>query len=105
MDQQLRPETLQPWRFSLGSLLIAVIFAALACAAARFAVAAWAAAWDSDATEISIGLGLPLGAVPISLCAAIGVLRGRVKSWLGYGVLLALLVVGHATFLFHSRVF
>jgi hypothetical protein len=69
-------------QFSLRSLFIATAFVAFACAAARLFITA-------------VGLDLfALMAIPILLCGAFGVLRGRLRFWLGYGVAIDVAVMG-----------
>ncbi len=84
-----RPANGQPWQFSLGSLLIAVVFVALACAAGKFVVS-----MDHHATPlVEISGILSLFGIPIALCGAVGVLRGHLKAWLAYGAMIDLVLV------------
>ena len=91
MDQQPIPARQQPWRFTLASLMAAVVFVGCACAAGRFYM-------------VSIDPGVfpfrPPGAVwslftiPVSLSGAVGVLHGELKRYLSYGVMLDLVLFG-----------
>ena len=96
MDQQPVPNARQPWQFSLGSLLIAVVFVALACATTKLLIRVlhldsppdpWHHPWHHVLSPLDVLIGyLSLMAIPILLCGAIGVLCGRVISWIVFGV-------------------
>jgi galactitol-specific phosphotransferase system IIC component len=85
MDQQPIPNARQPWQFSLGSQLTAVVFVAIACAAWRYF------ALSIEPPNLPVKSVLPLSslyAIPISLCGAIGALRGHLWRWLFYGIVI-----------------
>jgi hypothetical protein len=86
VEQQPIPARQQTWQFSLGSLMAAVASVALACAAGKYFIV-----WLHHPPLAALPLGPYLGtlslfAIPVSLCGAVGVLRGQLKSWLAYGV-------------------
>jgi hypothetical protein len=90
MDSGTRSRVLRPGQFTLGTLLIAVTFVALACAAAKRLV-------DLNGSPFQ-AMPLLLAAlfVPILVCGAIGVLRDKVRFWLSYGLAVDLVVVAVA---------
>jgi hypothetical protein len=69
-------------QFSLRSLIVATAFIALACAAARLFI-----------TAVGLDLFAPM-AIPILLCGAFGVLRGRLAAWFGYGIAIDIALLG-----------
>jgi hypothetical protein len=91
MDDELRttdrePEA-RPWQFSLKAMMTAVSLVALACgAAARVALT-----WNGFARNgVDI---LALYSLPVLVCAAIGVLHGRLKRWMFISFMLDILIV------------
>ena len=74
---------LRPGQFTLGSLFIATAIVALACVAARYVVT------PNVEPESRWLAWLTL---PVLLAGAVGVLRRRLGSWLGYGVAIAIAV-------------
>jgi hypothetical protein len=93
MDQQPITTTRQPWQFSLGSLLTAVVFVACASAAGRFV-----ALNDRNPLPIVAPIVfLCFVSIPMLLCGAIGVLRGRLTFWLVYGIVLDFALFGLLT--------
>jgi hypothetical protein len=89
MVQHPQPADRRPWQFSLGALFIAVLFAALTCAAARFVMLT-----VDDASVNPMSQLMAFFAIPVLFCGGIGVLRSRLMFWLGYGVALDLLMIG-----------
>ncbi len=90
MHSESRTTGLRPGQFGLGSLLVAVAFVALACAAAKRLV-------DLNGSPFQATPGLLAALfVPIFVCGAIGVLRGKVRFWLTYGLAVDLAVVAVA---------
>jgi hypothetical protein len=71
-------------QFSLRSLFAATALIACACAAVKYIVQ------PSD----PMGGVIAWFSIPVFLCGAIGVLRGRLRFWLGYGIAIDLLVMG-----------
>ena len=69
-------------QFSLRSLLVAMALVASACAAARYYATTWYALKGDDHR------GIAFFSIPIALCGAIGVLRGRLLTWLVIGALI-----------------
>lgn len=90
MDKQSSPTTRRPWQFSLGSLLLAVVFLALACAAGKYFIDLNG---DLEAPPDRMREALSLFAVPILLCAAIGTLFGYLTDWLVLGIVLSFAVL------------
>ncbi len=70
---------LRPGQFTLKALFIATAFFAAACALVQFV----------RVTGGLTGLLASLS-VPVLVCGAVGVLRGRILFWISYGVLIAL---------------
>ena len=92
MDQQPATNTRPPWQFSLGSLMAAVAFVASACAAGKYLMGVTD---DRPASPLDyLSRFLMLFAIPVLLCGAIGVLRGKLKFWLAYGVMVATVLWG-----------
>ncbi|HEV2971036.1 MAG TPA: hypothetical protein VGY55_13770 [Pirellulales bacterium] len=91
MPQHINSVGRRPWQFSLGALFATVTFVALASAAAKYYAMA---VGDIRSSLDPIGLLLAFFSVPILLCCAVGVLRGRLRSSLAYGVAIDIFVVG-----------
>jgi hypothetical protein len=72
-------------QFSLRSLFVATAFVAFACAAAVY-------------PREPIAALLVWLSVPVCLCAAVGVLRGRLREWLGYGIAIDITLMGLVLF-------
>jgi hypothetical protein len=71
-------------QFTLRALFVATAFIALACAAVRFIV------------SINEPMGQLLAAlpIPILICGAVGVLRGRLRFWVSFGIVIDCVVLG-----------
>jgi hypothetical protein len=67
----------RPGQFTLKALLIATAFVAAAAALVQFIR-------TTRETERQFEAAL---LVPILICGAVGTLRGRVRPWIGYGVM------------------
>jgi len=97
MNLQPIPSGRRPWQFSLGSLLIAVVFVAIACAAAKCFMMA------IQLRNLPLDSPIPFLAlltIPVSLCGAIGILLAHLKAWLAYGVVFDLMLIGIAMLTF-----
>jgi hypothetical protein len=90
MDSGTRSRVLRPGQFTLGTLLIAVTFVGLACAAAKRLVDLNGSPFQAT-PQLIVALFLP-----IFVCGATGVLRGKVRFWLSYGLAVDLFVVAVA---------
>jgi hypothetical protein len=75
-------------QFTLRSLLVATAFIAAACALGRFI-----ATTREPGAQFLAAIWIPL-----LIFAAVGKLRGRVQSWLAYGVLFDGVVITVAAF-------
>jgi hypothetical protein len=95
MQQHLNSAGPRPWQFSLRALLIAVVFVALASAAASYC--AVPTVRDRPPPE-PMGVLLALFSVPVFLCGGVGVLRGQLKFWLAYGIVIDMIVIGLVLF-------
>ena len=89
MDQQPTIGTRPPWQFIVGRLLLAALLAALSYAAAKLQLTLLN---DRVGPHDPMALFLSFFAVPTFACGAVGALRGNVRSWLGYGFVIAFAV-------------
>jgi hypothetical protein len=89
MHSQSKQTVRRPWQFSLGALLVAVVFMALASAAAKYFVVAA----DRSSAD-PMGQLLAFFSIPVFLCGGVGVLRGRLGQWLWYGVGIDVVTLG-----------
>jgi hypothetical protein len=77
MHSQSKQAVRRPRQFSLGALLVAVVFMALASAASKYFVVAA----DRSSAD-PMGQLLAFFSIPVFLCGGVGVLRGGLGQWL-----------------------
>ncbi len=89
MDQESNSISRRPWQFSLKGMLIAVVLLGFACAAAKFAL--WRGPGE-DAHPNAKHI-LSVHSIPILLAGSVGALRERITRWIGYGLLVDLVII------------
>jgi len=90
MAEQSTPTRRGSLQFTLGTLLIVILFVSVACGAAKYIVAWTGSGRSPAASALYIGLML----IPGLLCIALGIIRGRARFWLTYAIALDLVIAG-----------